>query len=226
MTLVVAHRGASAAFPPGNTVEAFAGAVAELADWVELDVHLTADREVIVHHDPVLADGRIIGELTCDELPSFIPTLSVALEACAGLCVNVEIKPDGLDELRPLLIDQVIEVLSETGKPDNYLVTSFDHDIVGAVRAAAPQLPTGLLMFEGSLDEVLDRAVAVGHRAINPWAPLVDHEFVRRAHSLGIAVNVWTVDDPDQIKLLHEIGVDAIITNTPRRCRDILSECQ
>ena len=56
--LVVAHRGASAAHPPGNTVAAFAAAVALGADWVELDVRLTADGALVVHHDPDLPDGR------------------------------------------------------------------------------------------------------------------------------------------------------------------------
>jgi glycerophosphoryl diester phosphodiesterase len=103
-------------------------------------------------------------------------------------------------------------------------VTSFDHDIVDAVRGLAPLLPTGLLLFDGSRDEVLARAVARGHVAINPWAPLVDDEFVERAHSQRIAVNVWTVDDPDQIRQLQAMGVDAIITNVPRLCRDVLNE--
>lgn len=223
MTLVVAHRGASAAFPPGNTVVAFTGAVAEAADWVELDVHLTADGEVVVHHDPVLADGRVIGELDAAQLPSFIPTLREAMNACGPLSINVEIKPDGVDALRPLLIDRVVALLTSGGEAHRYLVTSFDHDIVDAVRGIAPLLPTGLLLFDGSRDEALARAVDAGHAAINPWAPLVDGDFIEQAHAQDIAVNVWTVDDPDQIRALHAMGVDAIITNVPRRCRDVLS---
>ena len=71
--------GASAAHPPGNTIEAFAAAVALGADSVELDVHLTADGVVVVHHDPDLADGRCLGELRRDELPEFVPTLADVL---------------------------------------------------------------------------------------------------------------------------------------------------
>jgi glycerophosphoryl diester phosphodiesterase len=224
MTLVVAHRGASAAFPPGNTLEAFVGAVDQSADWVELDVHLTADGQVVVHHDPVLGDGRLIGELSTTELPSFVPSLREVMQVCGSLSINVEIKPDGPHELRPQLIDNVVSLLNASGEPDRYLVTSFDHDIVDAVRGLAPLLPTGLLLFDGSRDEVLARAVARGHVAINPWAPLVDDEFVERAHSQRIAVNVWTVDDPDQIRQLQAMGVDAIITNVPRLCRDVLNE--
>ena len=224
MALVVAHRGASAAVPPGNTVEAFLEAVAQGADWVELDVHLTANGEVIVHHDPVLADGRVIGELTLDDLPEFIPTLRNVLSSCSPLGVNVEIKPDGVASLRSLLIERVVELLVSFDGEREFLVTSFDHDIVDEVRALAPTLPTGLLNADGgSLQSDLARAAGSGHVAINPWHGLVDQKFVDRAHALGVAVNVWTVDDQNDMRDLSKAGVDAIITNVPRICRRVLS---
>lgn len=225
MALVVAHRGASAAVPPGNTVEAFVEAVEQGADWVELDVHLTSDGEVIVHHDPVLADGRFIGELAVSELPDFIPTLRNVLRSCSPLGVNVEIKSDGLASLRPLLIGHVVELLVSFDEEREFLVTSFDHDIVDEARALAPTLPTGLLIAHaGSLGPDLERAARDGHVAINPWHGLVDRNFVDRAHALGIAVNVWTVDGEQEIRTLSEAGVDAIITNVPRFCRQVLSQ--
>jgi glycerophosphoryl diester phosphodiesterase len=224
MALIVAHRGASAAVPPGNTLEAFAEAVVERADWVELDVHLTADGHVVVHHDPILADGRALGELSAADLPIWIPTLTASLARCHPLAVNVEIKPDGPDALRPLLIERVVELLLSFDGDREFLVTSFDHDIVDAVRAMAPTLPTGLLTFDPtSCAAVLDRAVADGHRAINPWFAIVDRSLVERAHAAGVEVNVWTVDDPDQMRTMIDIGVDAIITNVPRLCRDVIS---
>src|SRR5438445_9364775 len=90
-TAVYAHRGASAAFAE-NTVEAFRGAAAMGADWVELDVRRTADGALAVHHDARLADGRAIVETLSTELPASVPSLSDALAACAPLGVNVEIK--------------------------------------------------------------------------------------------------------------------------------------
>ena len=225
MTMVVAHRGASSACPPGNTVEAFAEAVIQGADWVELDAHLTADGEIVVHHDPVLADGRVLGEMNRSELPDSIPTLKEALAACHPLGVNVEIKPDGVFELRPQLIASVVELLRSFGNSREFLVTSFDHDICDQVRALDASLPTGLLNSSGdSLRADLERAASAGHVAINPWYGIVTEDFVAEAHSLGVAVNVWTVDDPEAIRSLCEIGVDAIITNVPRLCREVLSE--
>ena len=225
MALVVAHRGASAAVPPGNTVEAFVEAVEQGADWVELDVHLTSDGEVIVHHDPVLADGRVIGELMLDELPESIPTLRNVFRSCSPLGVNVEIKSDGLASLRPLLIERVVELLVSFDEEREFLVTSFDHDFVVEVRSLAPTLPTGLLNADGgSLESDLERAARDGHVAINPWHGFVDRKFVDRAHALGVAVNVWTVDGEQEIRTLSGVGVDAIITNVPRFCRQVLSQ--
>lgn len=225
MALVVAHRGASAAFPPGNTIEAFVDAVAQNADWVELDVHLSADGHVVVHHDPVLADGRMIGELDASELPRFIPTLAEALDACAPLGVNVEIKPDGPASMRPRLIEAVVGLLLAFEGPREFLVTSFDHDICDAVRALAPSIPTGLLNSNiGTLEADLIRASRDGHVAINPWFGAASPDFIRRAHDAGIAVNVWTVDDPEHMRSLIDAGVDAIITNVPSVCRELLSE--
>jgi len=224
VTLVVAHRGASDAHPPGNTLAAFAAAVGLGADWVELDVHLTVDGVPVVHHDPDLADGRALGELTCAELPDFVPTLAEAIDACGPLGVNVEIKPDGPIGLRSALIDGVVDLLGATGRPERFLVTSFDHSIVARVRALAPALPTGLLTMEAAgLSGVLDRAADEGHAAVVPWWALVDEAFVGRAHARGIGVNVWTVDDPDQMGRLVDIGVDALITNVPDVGRAVVS---
>ena len=223
MTLVVAHRGASAAHPPGNTIEAFAAAVALGADSVELDVHLTADGVVVVHHDPDLADGRCLGELRRDELPAFVPTLADVLVTCGPLGVNVEIKADGPEHLRADLITAVVEQLAGAEGPERFLVTSFDHDVVARVRDLAPDLATGLLTMESdTLDAVLDRAVSEGHVAVVPWWGLADASYISSAHLRGVRVLVWTVDDPDVMATLVRAGVDGIITNLPELGRVVI----
>lgn len=223
MTLVVAHRGASAAHPPGNTLPAFAAAVELGADVVELDVHLTDDGVSVVHHDPDLADGRVIGDLRRDELPDWVPTLAEAFAASGPLGVNVEIKPDGPARLRERLIAAVVEQITATGAPDHHLVTSFDHDIVDAVRTLAPEIPTGLLVVDHEIvDATVDRAARDGHGAVAPWWGFVDAGFVEDAHRRGIRVNVWTVDDPDVMTTLVRAGVDALITNVPDLGRAIV----
>lgn len=224
MTLVLAHRGASAAHPPGNILPAFVASGALGADGVELDVHLTADGVPVVHHDPDLADGRCIGELDRDDLPATVPTLREAIEACGALTVNVEIKTDGPEALRSRLIAETVAVVESFGAPQRFLFTSFDHDVVDAVRSIAPDSPTGLLTMDGAtLDEVLDRAVVGGHDAIAVWYPMLDAAIIGRAHEFGLHVIAWTVDDPDRMRQLVDVGVDALITNVPDVGRTVVS---
>jgi glycerophosphoryl diester phosphodiesterase len=221
--LIVAHRGASQAEPPGNTVAAFRRAKALGADWVELDVRATADGARVVHHDAELGDGRAICELGVSELPSYIPQFEVALAACEGMGVNVEIKNSrGDPDFDPAcaLADTVVEVLRDTDR-SRVLVTSFDLATIDRVRSLDPTVPTGLLAFDlNDPASVIDTAVAGGHRAINPWDPFVDAELMRMARTAGLEVNVWTVNDTTRMRELIDLGVDAIITDVP----DVLAE--
>ena len=89
--LVVAHRGASHDRLE-NTVEAFAEARVQGAEWVELDVRLSADDVLMVHHDAHYADGRLVREVWAADAPDHVPNLAEAFEACEGMGVNVEVK--------------------------------------------------------------------------------------------------------------------------------------
>jgi glycerophosphoryl diester phosphodiesterase len=210
--LVIAHRGASAAFPE-NTVEAFRGAAALGADWVELDVHATADGALAVHHDAHLPGGGRLQNLTFAELPETVPTLAEALDACAGMGVNIEIK-DGS-------ADAVVALLDERGGRDEVLVSSFDPQTVARVRALAPHVPTALLVTEVPPDAVA-RVVEAGHAALHPYDTFVDAGLVAACHEAGVAVNVWTVDDPARMAELVGFGVDGLCTNVPDVARKLV----
>jgi glycerophosphoryl diester phosphodiesterase len=228
--LVIGHRGASAARPE-NTVEAFRHARELGADWVELDVRRTADGALVVHHDAHLPGGRAIVELRADELPPALPSLDEALDACVGLGVNVEIKnsppdpdfdPD--DWLAGVVTDRLVARADAGGHAlCDLLVTSFNRHTVAAVRARAPELPTGLLAHGGSdAATVVRLAASGGHFSLNPWDPDVDARLVELAHDSGLAVYVWTVDDPDRMATLIDLGVDGIITNVPDVARAVV----
>jgi glycerophosphoryl diester phosphodiesterase len=216
LTKVVAHRGASRAFPE-NTIEAFRGALALGADWVELDVRACADGALAVLHDSALPDGRPVGTVVEADLPASVPLLHDALVACAGMGVNVEIKPH--DD--PTVTIATVAVIAAWGGP--VLVSSFAPGIVEHVRALSPRTPTALLTH--LLDdpaEAVAACVAAGHVALNPWDGTVDEALVARCHDAGLAVNVWTVDDPDRIAQLAQWAVDAIVTNVPDVARGVL----
>lgn len=225
MTLVVAHRGASAAAPE-NTVEAYRLARELGADWVELDVRRSADDVLVVHHDASLADDRVIRKTQADELPSSVPTLLEAIEACEGMGINIEIKnaPDDPDyDTQHQVSEAVAGLIAAYELHERVLVTSFDIGAVDRIRALDPAIPTGWLVFAPSDPaSIIERTVAHGHQAVNPHAALTDRALVRRAREAGLAVYVWTVDDPDRMAELLELGVDGIITNVPDIARSVV----
>ncbi len=216
--LVIAHRGASADAPE-NTLAAFALARRQGADGVELDVRRSADGALVLCHDPVLPDGRLVAATASSELPDSVPTLAAALDELAGSLVNVEIKnlahePD-FDASRSLA-DDVVALLAERGGADRVLVSSFDLATVDRVREVGEGVPTALLTF---VDPTPERGVAIaaerGHVAVHPHDGTTTPALVAAAHDAGIQVNVWTVDDPERIAALAAIGVDGIVTNVP-----------
>jgi glycerophosphoryl diester phosphodiesterase len=214
-TCVIGHRGASHDHPE-NTIEAFEGARRLGADWVELDVRRSVDGSLVVHHDPALADGRVVAEVTRAELPPSVCLLADALAASAPMGVNVEIKNDpsepGFDESRAV-VTAVLDVVASSAV--EVLISSFDFGTIEAVKRQAP-VPTGSLVY--LVDEPVDaiaRAVAGGHDAIHPWYGSVDEALVTRCHDAGLAINVWTVDDEEWIERLGGWGVDGIVTNRP-----------
>ena len=219
--LVIAHRGASRAFPE-NTVAAFQGAVDQNADGVELDVRRTADAALALSHDELLPDGRAVVELQQVELPSEVPVLAAALDVCRPLSVvNIEIKnwpDDGDFDPTERLAADVVALLRARGEIDDgrNLVSCFHLPTIDRVRELAPGLATGWLL--GVIEDIaplIERAVAAGHVAVHPHHAFVDADLVERAHAAGLAVNTWTCDEPDRIRWLADLGVDAVITNVP-----------
>jgi glycerophosphoryl diester phosphodiesterase len=236
VTQVIGHRGASRA-EAENTVAAFRAAAAQGADGVELDVRRTADGHLAVHHDAHLPDGRAIAEVAAADLPAPVTDLSAALDACRGLeTVNVEIKnwPDDVDFDSSLeVVDHVVEELLGRAPAERaaFLVSCFHLPSLDRVRVLAPELATGWLVIgpgapvmSGNGDvtvgadpvaAMVAEAVGRGHGALHPLHAFVNGELVDAAHDGGLAVNTWTCDDPDRIRWLAEIGVDAVITNVP-----------
>lgn len=229
--LVYAHRGASADHPE-NTIAAFHGALEQGADRVELDVRLTSDRGLVVHHDPMYPDGRVVWDTPVDQRPAHAVDLDAALDACAGMGVNVEIKNShgdlGGDHVPHDLtvVDLVLEVLArrrDEGRDGYVEISSFDVVTLERVRELDPDVPTAQLGFDQFADPaVLSRLADIGHVAVNPWDPFVDPALIERCGALGLGVNAWTVDDEERIRQLASLGVSGIITNRPAAARAAL----
>lgn len=223
MTLVIAHRGASKAARE-NTLVAFETAKRFGAEWIELDVRRTQDGKLAIHHDPYLPDGRVLCDATSDELPSSVPDLDAALDTCAPLGVNIEIKnwpsePDFDPECR--LAGQVVNALRARGGRDRVLISAFHLPTLDAVRALAPEIDTAWLV-EKIDASTLDVLVAHGHRVLHPWVRKVTKRLLVDAHARGVTVNTWTCDDPARMEQLIAWGIDGICTNVPDVARAVV----
>jgi glycerophosphoryl diester phosphodiesterase len=221
-TQIMAHRGASVA-APANTVAAFVLARDMGAHAVELDVRQCATGELVVHHDPHLADGRLIIHLAKPHLPAHIPTLDEALDACGDMWVNVEVKnhrtePDyDADDRRTLAVLGVLRRrVTQHGDTRRYLLSCFRRTTVDRVHAEWPALPTAwLTVFVRDARELARDLRASGHSAVHPEVSRVSREMIEILHSEGLAVNTWTCDDPARMRELIDWGVDGICTNVP-----------
>jgi glycerophosphoryl diester phosphodiesterase len=218
--LVLAHRGANR-LAPENTVPAMARALELGADGVELDVHRTADGQLVVRHDAETPAG-LLGDLTRAEIAAAfpdVPTLATVLDVCRGRLVNVEVKdPD------PRAADVLVALLERRDRTDDVLVSSFHLPTLDRVHQSVPGLPTGLLAT--GLDPLVALAMAVehGHTALHPALRILPDApaVVERAHAAGLQVNVWTVNGPEDLLRLRDAGVDAVITDVPDLARVVL----
>ena len=234
-TIIQAHRGASA-YNPENTLEAFSRAVEQGADCIELDVHLSKDGEIVVAHDARLervSNGTgYINDHTLEELKSLnfnrlfpdspacrIPTLSEVFLLIDGhntraLTVNIELKTT--ERLYPELPEKLAALTAEYKMEERVIYSSFNHYSLHHIKKINPSAKIGLLYELGMVDPWV-YANYLKADAIHPYYYVIAAlpETVEHCHKNGVKVNVWTVDDPQAIKLMLQCGVDGIITNKP-----------
>ena len=182
-----AHRGGAGLWPE-NTLEAFGRALALGVSTLELDVHLTAEDDVVVAHDPALADARRIRELTRADLPPTMPLLrqvAALLEDrdAAPVRVNLEIKYDALDAARltsrEAFVAKVVDALRIDGLVGRTSIQCFDWGVLDRVGDAEPALARYLL--------VSPKYLKPGDDGPSPWFDglTVDADFVRTAAAQG-----------------------------------------
>jgi len=223
VTAVYAHRGCTEGFSE-NTLDAFVEARRLGADGVELDVRLTADGALAVHHDAEIPGLGVIADLGVADLPAHVPLLADVLAVCDGMVVNVEIKNAPQDpgwDAGEAVAALTAAAIEEAGWTDRVIVSSFQVTTLRAVQAADGRLALGALWgFGAEPGPALAAAAASGFRAVHPFVSSVTPELVEQAHAAGLAVNVWTVNAPDDLRAMVGLGVDTVITD---RLRDALA---
>ena len=239
--LLLGHRGASADAPE-NTMAAFTLAIEQRADGVELDVWRCGTGEVVVHHDadtrrtagaPLRVATASLSELRALDVGAWkarrfggerIPLLSEVLASLPDAIVNIELKSKGIPDLA--LPGAVARAVRGARAQRRCIVSSFDYLLLAVFRVVAPEIPCGVLFGEGrswQAREALGTALLRPH-AVHPQASLVTEA---RAHvwgKRGLAVNPWTVDEPEEIARLARLGACAIITNRPGLARRALQD--
>jgi glycerophosphoryl diester phosphodiesterase len=246
VTLVVAHRGASARAPE-NTLEAFRLAHEAGADAIELDVHLTADRELAVIHDETLDRTTdrpgAVASLRMDDIrgadagASFgggegehpyrgrglsVPSLAEVLDWLpAEMGVVIEIKAHGA-------ADAVVEALRGRAarEEERVSVISFDEGSIDRVRQLDPGIRTGYLLVPGqSIEAALSWATEHGHIGVHPWEADLGPDpmpTLAMARAYGREVGCYVVNDPARMALLAGLGLWGFVTDVPDVARAVI----
>lgn len=243
----IAHRNGHALMP-ANTVEAGLNALELGADILEIDVHLTADKHLVVRHDEIIdttsdASGRI-SEMTLAEIEQHnakfheieyphktspigikIPSLTTLFEGIPNARFLIEIKPKDTNASARLC-----EVIKQHRMTEQVIVGSFHTFVLKHFRRVCPEVPTSHGKSEIRHFIILAN-LGLGHlyspEGYSIQLPIsyqgteiLSYKILQAARSLNLKVEIWTINDIDTFKRLIAMQVDGIITDRP----DLLSE--
>ncbi len=243
MIQVQGHRGASGYYPE-NTLASFRAAVEMHADGIECDIQLSRDNVIVVCHDDTIdrtsdGSGRI-PDMTYDEIskhnfcvkfhPHYAlaggetaPTLPQMLDVVKDMkVINIEIKEFAGDEESAL--SRFYEILKEYDVIDRVIVSSFNVELLGRLKALHGDLFTGYLYHPGVTSEsyrtfpwedAVKTAIAYRCNAIHPEINSLTEDVVQDAHAHNLKVNCWTANTRAAVEKAIAIGCDGVITNYP-----------
>jgi glycerophosphoryl diester phosphodiesterase len=239
---VFAHRGGSA-LAPENTIAAFDHGLALGADGFELDVHLSRDGHVVVHHDRTVDRTTslhgAIGSFTVDELARAdagyrferdgtwpfrgqgiaVPTLASILRRYRDVRIVIEMKVNSIEMARA-----TVDAVRATSAVDRVCLGSFGSRVLRATRALDPAIATSAArgevrwaLYRSRWSWPVSRVKYAGYQVpeVSGNTCVVTPRFVAHAHSAGLGVQVWTVDTEPDARRLLEWGVDGLITDRP-----------
>lgn len=235
--LVIGHRGALA-YAPENTMVSFELALEQGADLIELDVHLSADGELVVMHDNQVSrttDGcGHIKDMTVAEIKKLdagvrfgeqfrgerVPTLPEVLAWARDrvpLVIELKGDPAPSDGIESALVG----MLHSHRMADRVTVISFWHGSVKRVKELEPSIATGIL-YAGHLVDTVGAARAALCDSVRVPAGYWTKELVDELHSVGLHTTAWQSEEDELTLRLARMGLDSIGTNYPDRMRACL----
>lgn len=240
-----AHRGFSGLYPE-NTLLSFKKAIDEGVEFIEMDLHLTKDRRVIVIHDETYdrtTNGTgWVWDMNMDEVqkldagqgqhvPSLSEIIDFARPTSVRLCLELKYEPNTSDPVRAepealATAAEVIKILQQARFLDRVVLTSFSTNVLKYVRKIEPRLSTVLTISpkEASLSprQVMQRVLPCAN-VVAYYYRNINRSFMEEARLSGISVWVWDPDDPDEILRVIGLGVQAVETNRPDILNNVLS---
>jgi len=242
--IIIAHRGASG-LAPENTLAAFRRAIQQGADMIELDVRMTKDYHIVVHHDRTVrrtTGGKgCVWDLTLQQIrlldagswfhPRFageqIPTLRQVLEIMPPHTqVNIEVKRDG-DPRKRLAFEEVcILIIMEKRFEERTIVSSFDHRFLERMHKLYPAIRTGALF--RPVRDIRKKPSSVVQK-IGASAFICSYTQLRRrlvddAKAHNIMTSAYVVNSTRQLAKVLRYDIDAIITDYPGRINRALEK--
>ena len=221
--LCIGHRGAMG-HEPENTLLSIKKAIALGVDAVEIDVYNLENNLVVIHDRDLSRTTNGTGYL---ENSSF--TYVRSLDAGKGeqvpileevfkivdrqVIINIELKGNNTAKL---VVDLIQKYLKLGWFYSDFVVSSFNHDELHRVKAICPNIITGMLIY-GLPWQYLASAQQLQADLVIPHLDYVTSELIESVHQQGLRVWVYTVNQPDDIKLMRALGADAIFTNYPER---------
>jgi glycerophosphoryl diester phosphodiesterase len=230
---ITAHRGSSDSAPE-NTIPAFDQAIVDKADWIELDVHQTKDGVLVISHDANLkrttGKKQFIYNLTYDELEKLdvgssfssdfsnthIPTLEEVLKRYQGkVKLNIELKPTGHEKN---YVQDVIDLIKKYNFEDNCMVASMNETTLKEVKSTDPNITIlyNMMVAEGDISKLS----YIDNYSVEQ--SYITDSLIASVHKQNKEIFAFTVNDPDTIRKLADMGVDNIISDNPTLVRNIL----
>jgi len=217
--LKIGHRGAKG-YEPENTLISFEKAIDLKVDGIELDVHLSSDRILMVIHDETIdrtTNGKgFVNQFTSLELKKYgIPTLTEVLNLANQKCfINPELK--GFGTAKPV-VDLITHYISEENwNYDDFLVSSFDWKMLDEIQLLNPKIRIGVLT-EDTIETALAFAKKIKAFSIHPDYRLLTEENVALMQENGFKVFSWTVNSTEDIQKIKSFNVNGIISDFPDR---------
>lgn len=223
--LKIGHRGAKGYFAE-NTLESIQKALNFGVDAIEIDVHRCKTGELVVIHDFTLdrttnGSGEV-AKKTLSEIKGLnvedefgIPLLTEVLDFIEGKCtINIELKGLNTATATAKIIKKYVAEKNWTYK--DFIVSSFQKNELFQMRKLDENAALGILS-KASVTEAIELGKLLKASAIHPSLGIITRDNVKASHKAGFNVNVWTVNEPEDIQRMREFGVDGIISDFPDR---------